>query len=138
MKFLNIVKIAVLLVLITFAQFACNLEKPYEAVETTVQRDVPETKVVKQANGEEIYKASCASCHGENGEGTKKGISFLKGHALHHPEEDFIRQVTNGESDEMPAFKDKLSQEEIKAVVKYVREELQKKSAGKEDKPHKH
>jgi mono/diheme cytochrome c family protein len=72
-----------------------------------------------------IFKENCARCHGDAGLGTDKGISLVKGHALHHPEGDFIRQVTDGEKDKMPSFKDKLSEEEIKAVVRYVREVIQ-------------
>jgi len=80
-------------------------------------------------NGGEIYKASCAECHGGMGEGAEKGISFLKGHALKHSEKDFIEQVANGEGKKMPAFKDKLSAEQIAAVVKFIREELQKNAS---------
>lgn len=138
MKHLKPVKITVLLSFAAFALFACRAEEPYQAVETAVRSEVPETKVVKQIDGAEIYISNCARCHGESGEGTKKGISFLKGHALHHPEEDFIRQVADGDGDEMPAFKDRLTETEIKAVVQYVRQELQKKAAENVDKPHKH
>jgi len=87
---------------------------------------IGETAVV---NGGEIYKANCAECHGGLGEGTDKGISFLKGHALKHSEKDFIEQVANGEGKKMPAFKDKLPAEQIAAVVKFIREELQKKTS---------
>lgn len=90
-------------------------------------------------NGKKQTNTNCAKCHGENGEGVKdKGISLLKGHALHHSEADFIKQVEYGEEDEMPAFKDKLSEEEIAVVVKYVREEIQSKTAEKENKSHQH
>ncbi len=86
-----------------------------------------------------IYKTNCAECHGKRGEGVEdKGISLVKGHALHHSEEDFIKQVTNGKKDEMPAFKDKLSEEEIKEVVRYVRNEIQSKADKKENGGHKH
>ncbi len=85
-------------------------------------------------NGGEIYKINCAECHGANGEGTKKGLSFLKGHALHHSEAEFIKQVTNGEGEKMPAFKDKLSTEQIAEVVKFVRNDLQRNV----QKPEKH
>lgn len=97
-------------------------------------------ETAKEIDASEIFKTNCAECHGEKGEGVEgKGISFLKGHALHHPVEDFIKQVTYGEEDEMPAFKDKLTEEEIKAIVKYVREEIQGgKGDKKEDKSHKH
>jgi Cu/Ag efflux protein CusF len=80
-------------------------------------------------NSSEVYKVNCAECHGATGEGTEKGISFLKGHALKHSEKDFIEQVTNGEGKKMPAFKDKLSAEQIASVVKFVREELQKNAS---------
>ena len=89
-------------------------------------------------NGGEIYKANCAECHGGMVEGASKGISFLKGHALKHSEKDFIEQVTDGEGKKMPAFKDKLSAEQIAAVVKFVREELQKKSPEAELTQHQH
>ena len=78
------------------------------------------------ANGGEIYKTNCAQCHGGLGEGAKKGISLLKGHALKHSEAEYIEQIADGDGKKMPAFKDKLSVEQIAAVVKFVREELQK------------
>lgn len=96
---------------------------------TTSPSSVTSTKAVGAAkasmNGREIYVTSCAECHGANGEGTKKGISLIKGHALHHPSEDFINRVTNGKSDKMPAFKGKLTEAEIAEVVRYVREDIQ-------------
>jgi Cu(I)/Ag(I) efflux system periplasmic protein CusF len=89
-------------------------------------------------NGGEIYKMNCATCHGGLGEGDKKGISLLKGHALNHTEAEYVEQVTNGEGKKMPAFKDKLSAEQITAVVKFVREDLQKDVSEEERKSHKH
>ena len=83
-------------------------------------------KIGEVANGGEIYKTNCAECHGGLGEGAKKGISLLKGHALKHSEAEYIEQIADGDGKKMPAFKDKLSVEQIAAVVKFVREELQK------------
>ncbi|HUF04317.1 MAG TPA: copper-binding protein [Aridibacter sp.] len=93
--------------------------------------DLTVTKMIKKetaapSEGARIYKSNCAECHGENGRGTEKGISFLKGHALDHPREDFIEQVKYGEEDKMPSFSDKLSDAEIEAVVTYVRDVIQK------------
>lgn len=93
--------------------------------------DLTVTKILSKggkelAGGARIFKANCARCHGDKGEGTKKGISLVKGHALRHPREDFIDQVTNGEDDKMPSFKDKLSEEQIGQVVDYVRNDIQK------------
>ncbi len=76
--------------------------------------------------GNEIYRTHCAVCHGENGAGEKRGIPLISGHALAHSEEEYVKQVENGSPGKMLPFRDKLSPEEIRAVVKYVREEMQK------------
>lgn len=89
-------------------------------------------------NGGEIYKTNCAECHGGLGEGAKKGISLVSGHALNHSETEYIAQVSNGKANKMPAFKDKLSTEQIAAVVKFIRTELQKDVSPEARKEHKH
>lgn len=92
-----------------------------------VYTKLTKTGEVAVINAAEIYKTNCAECHGEKGEGVEgKGLTFLKGHALDHTEEDFIKRVNNGKGDKMPAFKDKLKPEEIAEVVKFVRNEIQK------------
>ncbi|MBK7707852.1 MAG: copper-binding protein [Acidobacteria bacterium] len=90
---------------------------------------------VAVVSGLEVYKTNCSECHGENGTGTKKGISLISGHALHHSRAEHIKQVTDGKRDKMPAFRDKLSPGQIDAVVEYIREDLQKGAGGGE---HKH
>ena len=99
------------------------------------------TGEVAVINGAEIFKTSCSECHGEKGEGAKKGISLITGHALDHSEADFVKTVTNGKSEgkehKMPAFKDKLKPEEITEVVKFVRTVIQK-DAVKDDKKKDH
>ena len=77
------------------------------------------------SDGAELYKTNCAACHGTSGEGGKKGIPLVSGHALHHTEADYVEQVKDGKDKKMPAFKDKLSPDEIDAVVKYVRNVVQ-------------
>lgn len=107
---------------------------PGDKIEFELERkgsDLTMTKILKTgaaapSEGARIYKSNCAECHGENGGGTEKGISFLEGHALDHPREDFIAQVKNGEEDKMPSFSDKLTDAEIEAVVTYVRDVIQK------------
>lgn len=96
---------------------------------------IGEDALVKSA---EIYKTNCAECHGAKGEGAKKGIPLVSGHALHHSEAEFVAQVTDGEANKMPAFKDKLTTDEIRAVVRFVREEIQKDAEPSEKVPHKH
>jgi len=79
--------------------------------------------------GSDIYTANCAECHGAKGEGAEKGIPFTSGHALDHSEADFIKTVTHGKAKkkdkEMPAYRDKLTAEQIDAVLKFIRGDIQ-------------
>lgn len=99
---------------------------------------ITKTGSVKLVNGGEIFKTSCAECHGPYGEGAQKGISLVKGHALSHTEAEMIERVTNGKDKKMPAFRDKLTAEEIAAVVKFVRDEIQKDATPDDREKHKH
>jgi mono/diheme cytochrome c family protein len=90
------------------------------------------------ADGGEIYRTHCAECHGANGDGTKKGIPLIRGHALHHSEAEYVEQVNNGEGKKMAAFKDKLTAEQIAAAVKFVRGEIQRDVRQDETHVHQH
>ena len=80
------------------------------------------------------FKKSCAGCHNEDGSGGLKEVDGKKlkvpnlseGHALHHPDDDFIKQITKG-GDGMPAFKDKLTPEQINDLVRLIRHDFQGK-----------
>src|SRR5438876_5084850 len=80
-----------------------------------------------------IFMKNCKECHGEKGaggpvkleDGTRLKVPSLReGHALHHPDSDFLKQITKG-GDGMPAFKDKLKPEEIDDLVRFIRHEFQ-------------
>lgn len=78
------------------------------------------------------FAKHCVTCHGANGEGGRVEVegkrlkvpSLTKGHALEHPDDELIKQIAEGD-DEMPAFKDKLSSQEINDLVDFIRKELQ-------------
>ena len=80
------------------------------------------------------YAKHCVECHGAQGEGGIKTVDKVRlkvpnlseGHALKHTNEDFVEQIVKG-GDGMPAFKDKLSPEEINLLVRFVRHEFQGK-----------
>ncbi len=84
------------------------------------------------------YNTTCAKCHKENGEGgvaeldegeKLKVPSFKEAHSVKHTEADFVRKITNGDTDEgMPAFKGRLTPEQITDLARFVRREFQ--SAG--------
>ena len=65
----------------------------------------------------------CVTCHGEKGEGGI-GPSFKAGLAMGRSVEDIATRIGAG-SGQMPAFKDKLSQEQIQELAKYVYKEIQ-------------
>ena len=98
-----------------------------------------DNSVIKKGN--QIYANNCASCHGVNLEGQKNWMSRLPdgfmpapphdetGHTWHHPDrylfmvtkygiEEFIRE---NYPNNMPAYKDILSDEEIIAVLSYIK-----------------
>jgi len=79
------------------------------------------------------YEKNCKLCHGANGEGgpvklddgTKLKVPSLReGHALKHPDSDFVKQITKG-GDGMPAFGEKLKPEEINDMIRFIRQEFQ-------------
>lgn len=80
------------------------------------------------------YQKNCEGCHGPDATGglvkvDKKQIkvpSLKAEHALKHTDDQITKMITNGE-EEMPAFKDKMSAQEIAQMVRFVRKEFQGK-----------
>lgn len=80
------------------------------------------------------YAKHCSACHGDEGKGglvkvedkKLKVPNFTEGHALKHDDADFVEQIHKG-GDGMPSFKDKLSADEINALVRFIRHEFQGK-----------
>lgn len=70
--------------------------------------------------GKGIFAQNCATCHGNDGTG---GVGpNLHGVQGRLSEEEHINTVTNGRSNTvMPAWKDKLTEQDIKDVVSYER-----------------
>ena len=72
------------------------------------------------------YKAKCQMCHGPDGKGTPTGTK-MGAHDWHSPEvmkmtdAQISEVITNGKA-KMPAYKEKLSADQIKALSAYVKE----------------
>lgn len=82
-----------------------------------------------------MFRQNCAICHGQEANGREMdGVlipSLRYGEAATLSEEQIYQQVKEGKLP-MPAFKNQLTEEEIKRMVKFVRRDLQGKSeAGK-------
>ena len=75
-----------------------------------------------------IFAKRCVKCHGKDGTGKVEGVPNLTlGKTKSKTDKEIISIITNGkqgeteEDEDMPSFKNKLSEEEIKAAVKYVK-----------------
>jgi len=73
------------------------------------------------ASGQQVYKAHCQSCHGSKGQGGT-GMKLAGKVTSDFPNiDDQIAVIENGRGS-MPAWKNKLSADEIEAVARYTRE----------------
>jgi cytochrome c6 len=94
----------------------------------------PAASVDEFATAKAIYQKLCEACHGPEATGglvkvDNKQIkvpSLKAEHAMKHTDEKITKMITNGE-EEMPAFKDKMSPQEIAELVRYVRKSIQGK-----------
>ncbi len=78
--------------------------------------------------GQQVYTRNCASCHGGAG-GGGLGTQFSDGKILAaFPDEADEAAVVSGGRNGMPAFGERLSEDEIDAVVRYTREILSAQS----------
>lgn len=101
----------------------------------------PKPQPARLADGKTLYEQHCASCHGAKLEGQPDWRARLPngrmpapphddtGHTWHHPD-DVLFGITKhglvppyaprGYESDMPAFGDKLSDDEIRAVLAYI------------------
>jgi mono/diheme cytochrome c family protein len=72
--------------------------------------------------GADVYKSKCAMCHGPDGKGKMAGTKDLSsGEIQKMSDADLTAAITNGKPPKMPAYKGKLTDAQIKAVVGYLR-----------------
>jgi len=76
------------------------------------------------------YERSCMICHGPQGEGKQLGTlkipSLREGAPLTDPDERLFSQIADGGKG-MPPFKHTLDDRQIQDLVRFIREEIQKK-----------
>lgn len=82
------------------------------------------------AMGRDLYAKNCAECHKESGKGGKVTVDgktldpddITTAKMAAKPDDKLTEYIVNGFPDDgMPAFKDKLTPDQIKAVIKHVR-----------------
>ncbi len=76
----------------------------------------------RAARGKEIFQTSCAVCHGANGQGTMNTAPALNDNTWlwGGSEKAIIETVTNGRKNQMPAWKDFLTEDKIHLLTAYV------------------
>lgn len=112
---------------------------PTQANPTLIANEDSRLPILPDPAGQTLYEANCASCHGINGEGqypddpyklNDAGLAGAPphdptGHTWHHPDQVIIAAVYNGQNlpnfQPMPAFKDKLSVDEIISIIAYIK-----------------
>jgi len=96
------------------------------------------SQTVDTSNGRELYVAQCSKCHKESGEGGEvvvdgrnmKADNLTDDRRKRLTDEKIIKTMIDGIPDEgMPSYKDKLSEAEMREVLKYIRVDLQKMPA---------
>lgn len=105
------------------------------------QRGPVEASAERLGRGRAIYAANCASCHGAKLEGQPDWKNRLpsgrmpapphdiSGHTWHHPDGVLFRITKEGPADvvgggyqsDMPGFADVLSDDEIRAVLDFIK-----------------
>jgi cytochrome c5 len=118
---------------------SCTGDEPDEPTDSTFGTRPLDERLVEL--GERVYLASCASCHGATGEGTPDWQTRgedgalpppphdATGHTWHHADGLLFRIIQGGCAAyaagptpcNMPAFGDELSDEEIRAVIEFMR-----------------
>lgn len=94
----------------------------------SARRDAPATGELAEARA--IFQRECAVCHGTTGEGSPMMTQMVAGINLKSPraralsDEQMRQQIANGKG-AMPPFAGRLTPEQINALVKYIRQEIQ-------------
>lgn len=80
------------------------------------------------AAARDTFTRSCAACHVENGEGRPserlRAPSLKRQEALNYTDDQLFERIYGGTGN-MPSFKNSLTEEQIKSLVRFIREEIQ-------------
>ena len=131
---LTLTLVAIALVAVACTETATPTNTNTSRAATSPAAPSPAASVDEFASAKANYVKHCEACHGPEATGglvkvDNKQIkvpSLKSDHALKHTDDQITKMITNGE-EEMPAFKDKMSQQEIAEMVRYVRKHIQGK-----------
>jgi len=140
---MKILKFCAVAIFALFVFYGCSGTRPENVAQNSDANNVPTNVHPSEtpneiAMGQKLYSDNCAKCHKEDGTGGKVTIDgkeldpddLTSKKVTGFSDDKITNYIKNGlEDDGMPAFKDKLSSDQIKEVVKFVRENLQKVSS---------
>ena len=77
--------------------------------------------------GSSVFQEQCIGCHGPDGRaqtetGKKVGAADLTSDAIQQQSDSQLSKMVQDGKGKMPAFESKLSNDEIRAVIAYIRE----------------
>jgi len=118
MKYL---KFSAVFLFVSFAIFACTNGN---------QRHFDFSVADSKSYEASLFRQNCAVCHGQEANGRelngKMTPSLREGEAATLTEEQIYTQIHDGKLP-MPAFKNQMTDEEIRRMVKFIRRDLQGK-----------
>lgn len=137
----NLLLAFLLLIMLLVTSCAAQQPTPFTNSQGTPYPPVPATDKTQVNLGRQIYQATCAVCHGTNSEGapnwqTPDATGNFpapphddSGHTWHHSDRVLYEMIRDGMRDplrpdspfRMPAFGNRLSDVEIRAVIAYFR-----------------
>ncbi len=134
---MNVLKICLLLTAAAIFIAACsqgpttttNAPKNTANISTPAQSQPP-TPADEIAKAKELYATNCMICHKDSGKGGKvtiegkslEPVDLTSAKLKARTDDKLIKQIVEGVPDEgMPAFKGKLTENEIKQVVSHIR-----------------
>lgn len=134
---MKLISLALTCVAIALTAIACTETAPptnAPVSSSTPAAAAPAASVDEFATARANFKKNCEACHGPEATGglvkvDNKQIkvpSLKADHAIKHTDDKLTKMITNGE-EEMPAFKDKMSTQEIADMVRFIRKEFQGK-----------
>ncbi len=82
--------------------------------------------VLAQSTPESLYKAKCAVCHGPDGKGDtmmgkKLGVRDFRSAEVVKETDQELFDITKKGKGKMPSFDKKLTDDQIKELIKYIR-----------------
>jgi len=124
--------IAIVVVLLTALAIGCHKTANTDPAAKSQSSPAANSTPDEFAATRQVYSKQCANCHGGTGEGGVatvdgkkiKGPPLRSGHALKHPDSDFVKQITKG-GDGMPPFGEKLSAQQINDLIRFIRKDFQ-------------